>query len=66
MAEELDHRGYPVSPRKLGDEAWFYEDASGIQMCQTNGTDTLVTMIPWRKLESAVDRHRALKRKTSK
>ena len=63
MAEKLDYQGYPCKPRQLNDLSWFYEGRAGVGvLIQPDAkTNALQTRIPWRKLEAAVDRHRAVK-----
>jgi len=65
MAEKRDYQGYPCNPRKLTDLAWFYEGKAGIDvLIQPDAkTNAVQARISWRKLEAAVDRHRAVKSK---
>lgn len=68
--------GYPANPRNVSDWVWFYEEKKGIVIIvqprakprkgQKLG-ELLFAMpaftIPWRKVEAAVDRRRALKKR---
>ncbi len=55
--------GYPCNPRTLNKLAWFYEQPKGVHMVQyaERGGQGSVVIIPWRRLEKAVDNHRKLK-----
>jgi hypothetical protein len=61
-------RGYPPKPRHLNELSWFYELRHGLDvLIQPNSTtDAVRTRIPWRRLEAAVDNHRAIKRQKKK
>lgn len=58
MSKEKDQHGYPASPRKINDDWWFYEEPKGVYVCFDGRASAL---IPWRKIEAAVDNHRKAK-----
>jgi hypothetical protein len=59
--------GYPLEPRHLTDATWFYETKDGLEIVHRVHSDvgafiqTDTIILPWRKLSSAVDRHRKVK-----
>jgi hypothetical protein len=64
MSEPVDYRGYPIKPRKLDEFSWFYEEPKGVVILTERrrlGERAAQVVIPWRKLEAAVDRRRKLK-----
>lgn len=65
MPEPIDHQGYPTKPRQIDELSWFYEQRAGLVLVNEPiaGARTTTITIPWRKIEAAVDRRRALKRK---
>lgn len=66
--EETDERGYPCAPRMVGKKAWFYEERAGLYVAteRVGAGRVHCVVIPWAKIEAAVDRHRAIKRKLKK
>jgi len=70
MAEKLDDNGWPVKPRRLHEDAWFYEGKRGITVAfvarGTLQSITGIVEIPWSRLKSGMDRHRRLKAKRSR
>ncbi len=66
MPEKVDYQGYPVKPRYLDRRTWYYEQRDGIHLLiepLTGSKIPLSARLSWRRLEAAVDRHRAVKRK---
>jgi hypothetical protein len=62
--KDTDKRGYPLAPTDVGKTAWFYEEAKGLHViAQVNAATCGATkaLIPWKKVEAAVDRHRRIK-----
>jgi len=68
MAEPLDQHGYPCRSRVVDPCTWFYEQKGGLYLVNEpiEGARTTTIVIPWRKLEAAVDRRRRLKRKAKR
>lgn len=55
MSRQKDEHGYPLAPRTVTDHLWFYEQRQGLYVA-SRGNDT--ALIPWRRLEAAVNNHR--------
>ena len=57
-----DIYGYPCESRQLDELTWFYEQREGLQLVMElfPGAKTAQVNIPWRRLCSAVDRHRKI------
>lgn len=65
MAKDI--YGYPSEPRQIDEQAWFYEQRGGMDVCvEPDGINARIVRLSWRRLEAAVDRHRAIKRKRTK
>jgi len=64
-SEPKDQYGYPCKPRKLDALSWFYEERSGLTIVNEpiDGARSTLIRIPWRKLEAAVARHRAARKR---
>lgn len=64
----MKKRAYPLDPRKVSSDAWFYEEPRGILVVAElkegaiRYAGTVQTRLSWKKLEKAVDNHRAIKR----
>lgn len=61
MGEPLDDQGFPLKPRNLSDDVWFYEGSKGLTIA-VRGHGTLqsivsVVDIPWRRLLPAFARY---------
>lgn len=55
MGEKLDYQGYPVTPRQLGKNAWFYIERTGLMvLVHSQSSTTLSAKIPWRQLRAAM------------
>jgi len=63
MREPVDYRGYPVRPRHIDDNTWFYEQPEGLCICNhpAEGCRTQMFTIPWRKVEAAARRRQRLR-----
>lgn len=46
-----------IKPQRLNDLAWFYEEESGLTVCQQPAKDVnaVIVTIPWRMICVAVD-----------
>jgi len=55
---DKDEHGYPLAPRKCAEHLWFYEERKGLSVCSA-GNETV--LVPWRRIEAAVDNHRRAK-----
>jgi hypothetical protein len=69
MSKAIGEDGYPCAPRQLSETAWFYEMRKGINVVaekrEPDGTlvSVVQTVISWRRMCAAVDRHRKVKDK---
>jgi hypothetical protein len=55
---------HSLEPQGVDDDTWYYEDKRGIDVVHRvkfpNGTTEIIRLvIPWRKLEATMKRHRS-------
>lgn len=57
VKEELDDYGYPLEPRTIGANGWYYEERDGLLVYSTPGNRVKIS---WARIEKSLLNHKAV------